>query len=119
MTRAPTLARIRRAPPQPAWYEDAQCRGKSRLFYPPPNETASARALRERYAAVVCNACAAMTDCRAWARDQREFGFWGGESEAARTAAGFVPRNFGELRVSPHSAARQVPSDRRIRTMVP
>jgi WhiB family redox-sensing transcriptional regulator len=119
MTRAPALSRLRRTLPRPAWYETAECRGKSRLFYPPPNETASGRALRERYAAVVCAACAAMPECRTWAREQREFGFWGGESEAARIAAGFVPRNLGELRVSPKSAAGQPPSDRRIRTMVP
>lgn len=116
MTRAPAIARIRRTPPQPAWFENAKCRGKSRLFYPPANETASDRVLRERYASVVCASCDAMSECREWARAQREFGFWGGESEAARTAAGFVPRNLGELRVSPPS--RQ-PGDRVIRTVVP
>jgi WhiB family redox-sensing transcriptional regulator len=119
MTRASALSRVRRTLHQPAWYETAECRGKSQLFYPPPNETASERALRERYAAVVCAACPSMPECRAWARDQREFGFWGGESEAARIAAGFVPRNLGELRVSPPPGARQAPSERRIRTIVP
>lgn len=118
MTRATALSRVRRTP-QPAWYETAECRGKSRLFYPPPYETASDRALRERYAAVVCAGCAAMPECRIWAREQREFGFWGGESEATRIAAGFVPKNLGELRVSPKSPARQAPSDLRIRMMVP
>jgi hypothetical protein len=68
---------------------------------------------------VVCAACVAKPECRAWARQQREFGFWGGESEAARIAAGFVPRNPGDIRVSPLSASRQAPSERRIRTMVP
>ena len=27
--------------------------------------------------------------CRDWAREQREYGFWGGESEEERAAAGF------------------------------
>jgi WhiB family redox-sensing transcriptional regulator len=125
MTRAPASVR-RTTPPQPLWYEDASCRGKSQLFYPPPNETASHRAMRERYAAVVCASCPALVPCRDWAREQREFGFWGGESEAARIAAGFVPRNVAELRVAPRSNAplppvrpTQAGSDRRMRTMVP
>ena len=119
MTRAPSGARARRIPPQPTWYEDAPCRGKSRLFYPPPNESAGDRAIRERYAAVVCATCDAKVACRDWAREQHEFGYWGGENEAARTAAGFVPRNLGEMRVAPKPGRRQAPSDRRIRTMVP
>jgi WhiB family redox-sensing transcriptional regulator len=116
MTRTPSAARVRRTPPQPTWFEEAQCRGKSRLFYPPPNETSADRTVRERYAAMVCASCAAMPDCRSWARNQHEFGYWGGESEAARTAAGFVPRNPGELRVT--SSSRQ-PSERAIRTVLP
>ena len=119
MTRAPAATRARRPPPQPTWYEHASCRGKSRLFYPPPNESAADRALRECYAAVVCATCPAMHECRAWARDQREFGYWGGESEAARIAAGFTPRNVAELRVSSQGRSRQAASDRRMRTMVP
>jgi WhiB family redox-sensing transcriptional regulator len=99
MTRAPATA-PRHAPPQPSWFEDANCRGKSQFFYPAPNETASDRVVRERYAAVICAACPAMLQCRAWAREQHEFGYWGGESEAARTAAGFVPRNVGERHVA-------------------
>jgi WhiB family redox-sensing transcriptional regulator len=119
VTRTSAAARARRSPPQPAWFESANCRGKSRLFYPSPNESASDRAVRERYAEVVCNACAALAECRQWAREQREFGYWGGESEAARIAAGFVPRNVAELRVAPRSSGPQAPRDRRIRTMVP
>jgi len=62
-----------------------------------------------------------MTECRDWAREQHEFGYWGGESEAARSAAGFVPRNLGELRVQsiPTLAGSPQGSERRIRTMVP
>jgi WhiB family redox-sensing transcriptional regulator len=28
-------------------------------------------------------------ECREWARENREYGFWGGESEEERAAAGF------------------------------
>jgi len=73
--------------------------------------------MRERRAAVVCAGCDAKLSCRDWAREQREFGYWGGESEADRTAAGFVPRNRGEIRVASGSQGRG-PSDRRSRTMV-
>jgi hypothetical protein len=30
--------------------------------------------------------------CRAWAREKREYGFWGGESEEERAAAGYRAR---------------------------
>jgi WhiB family redox-sensing transcriptional regulator len=30
-----------------------------------------------------------LEQCRDWAREQREYGFWGGESEEERAAAGF------------------------------
>ncbi len=119
MTRASAVSRARRTPPQPAWYDEASCRGKSRLFYPPPSENSTQRAAREARAAIVCATCVARVECRTWAREQREFGFWGGESEAARTAAGFVPRSVAELRVQPRLTRDQGSSDRRIRTMVP
>jgi WhiB family redox-sensing transcriptional regulator len=115
MTRAQAATRARRTPPQPTWYDVAKCRGKPHLFYPPPNESASGRALRERYASVVCASCPALEECREWAREQREFGFWGGESEAARTAAGFVPRSPGELRMM--AAASRQPFDGVVHTV--
>jgi WhiB family redox-sensing transcriptional regulator len=119
MTRRPDPKRNRRStPPQPAWYDQANCRGKSELFYPPANETPSARSLRERYAAMICARCMVLCQCRDWARQQHEFGFWGGESEAARTAAGFVPRNPGERRspAEPKRVAVGSARARRIRT---
>ena len=30
-----------------------------------------------------------LTPCRQWARENREYGFWGGESEEERAAAGY------------------------------
>ena len=37
----------------------------------------------------MCRACPALVECRDWAREHREYGFWGGESEEERAAAGF------------------------------
>jgi WhiB family redox-sensing transcriptional regulator len=71
------------------WTEQAECRGESRLFFAPAGERPEARATREMQARAVCRACPALMDCRDWAREHREYGFWGGESEEDRAAAGF------------------------------
>jgi len=54
------------------WAADAACRGQTRIYFAP----------------VVC---ALVDDCRSRARRHREYGFWGGESEEERAAAGFRP----------------------------
>jgi len=71
------------------WTEHAECRGESRLFFAPAGERPEARATREAQARAVCSACPALLDCRDWAREHREYGFRGGESEEDRAAAGF------------------------------
>jgi WhiB family transcriptional regulator, redox-sensing transcriptional regulator len=71
------------------WTELAECCGESRLFFAPAGERPEARASREAQARAVCHACPALVDCRDWAREHREYGFWGGESEEDRAAAGF------------------------------
>jgi WhiB family redox-sensing transcriptional regulator len=71
------------------WTNDAACSGQTRLFFAPPGERPEARAVREAGARAVCRACPALADCRDWAREHREYGFWGGESEEERAAAGF------------------------------
>ena len=48
-----------------------------------------ARVVRESQARTVCKACPALHECRDWARENREYGFWGGESEEERAAAGY------------------------------
>jgi WhiB family transcriptional regulator, redox-sensing transcriptional regulator len=75
------------------WMTDAACQGRGHLFFPPLAERPQARVKRERLAQVVCDACPVLAQCRRYARDQREYGFWGGESEAARAAAGFAAPN--------------------------
>ena len=71
------------------WADEAACRGESRLFFAPAGERPEARATREVQARAVCHACPARAECRDWAREHREYGFWGGESEEERAAAGY------------------------------
>jgi WhiB family transcriptional regulator, redox-sensing transcriptional regulator len=74
------------------WSRRAVCAGKTELFYPPPGERPEARAERELRAGLVCGVCPVRKPCRDWARAHREYGFWGGESEEVRAAAGFRVR---------------------------
>jgi WhiB family redox-sensing transcriptional regulator len=74
--------------PQP-WAKHARCHGVPDLFFPVPAERPQARLEREAAARVVCESCAVMTECRSYARRHHEYGFWGGESEEERHAAGY------------------------------
>ncbi len=71
--------------------ENAACRGKSELFFPPAGERPAARENRENRARQVCMSCAVLSACQGFARSERELGFWGGESEIERAEAGFAP----------------------------
>ena len=67
----------------------AACRGQNELFFAPAGERPETRSVREAKARAVCTTCAVLTPCRQWARENREYGFWGGESEEERAAAGY------------------------------
>jgi WhiB family redox-sensing transcriptional regulator len=67
----------------------AACRGLAYVFFAPIREGPEAREAREAKAQAICHTCPVMSLCRTWAREHREFGFWGGESEEERAAAGF------------------------------
>ena len=82
---------IQSAPPRPWWMENADCRGKSDLFFPPPGERPAARERRETRARGVCMSCTVLHACQDFARSERELGFWGGESEIERAEAGYAP----------------------------
>ena len=68
---------------------EAACQGQTRLFFASAGERPEARAVREAQARTVCAGCPVLLECRDWARGQREYGFWGGESEEDRAAAGY------------------------------
>ena len=72
------------------WMDHAVCQGKSHLYFPPRAERPQARVRREAQARLICASCPVLEPCRASARDRREYGFWGGESEEDRHLAGFT-----------------------------
>lgn len=71
------------------WRELAACKGETKLFFGKKAERPQARARREEQAARLCAMCVVQKPCRQFARDNREYGFWGGESEEDRYLAGY------------------------------
>jgi WhiB family redox-sensing transcriptional regulator len=98
------------------WTADAACEGQTRLFFAPPGERPEARAVREAQARAVCHSCPVLEPCRDWAREHREYGFWGGESEEERAAAGFrVDMPVGRVARYPRGDGKPVkPREHRI-----
>ena len=88
-----------------AWMNDGLCRGESDLFFAPFAERPEARVRREAQARDLCSRCPSADPCREYARDNRELGFWGAESEAERATAGFAP-------TTPIIGRRQVAAER-------
>ena len=72
------------------WMQFAMCHGKTKLFFPKVAERPQARARREALAATMCRVCPVAEQCRNFGRENREYGFWGGESEIERHLAGFL-----------------------------
>lgn len=71
------------------WMHTAACKGMTHLFFPSPAERPQARERREAQAREVCGGCGVRDTCQQFARDHHEYGFWGGESEDERHAAGY------------------------------
>lgn len=82
-----------------AWMADAACIGRTNLFFGVAGERPERRVRREESARRVCADCPALLPCRALARAGRENGFWGGESEEERAAAGYAPRSISRRAV--------------------
>jgi WhiB family redox-sensing transcriptional regulator len=92
-----------------AWTGDAACQGRTELFFAPAGERPEARVVRETNARAVCTSCPVMRECRDWARQHREYGYWGGESEEERAAAGFrVDMPVGRVARYPKGAGNPV-----------
>jgi WhiB family redox-sensing transcriptional regulator len=72
------------------WRERSNCKGDTRLFFPPKAERPQARARREAKAIRLCSECAVIEPCQQFARENHEYGFWAGESEEERHLAGFT-----------------------------
>ncbi|MEL6894111.1 MAG: WhiB family transcriptional regulator [Actinomycetota bacterium] len=87
------------------WREQANCRGRTELFFPPKAERPQARTRREAKAARLCTACPVRSDCRTFAREHHEYGYWAGESEEQRHLLGFTIAAPIGIRARDHRAA--------------
>jgi WhiB family redox-sensing transcriptional regulator len=88
--------RLELASAGPTTTAEAACVGRTGLFFAPHAESAKQRERREAQARALCLQCPCLEPCRSWARSHREYGFWGGESEEERAAAGYpVPIPLG------------------------
>ena len=103
-------------PLEQPWRYDAVCGRQTNVFFAPSGERPEARQHREEKARGICLECPVLVPCRTHAREHREYGFWGGESEEERAAAGYrvhmpvgriarYPRGEGEP-VTAHPLAR-------------
>lgn len=72
-----------------AWMNRGACRGMTHLFFPSTAERPQARERREAAAREVCAGCSVRSICREFARENHEYGLWGGESEDERHDAGY------------------------------
>lgn len=72
------------------WGQFANCKGKMKLFFAPKAERPQARQRREAKAQKLCSSCPVQERCKEFARENHEYGFWGGESEEQRHLAGFT-----------------------------
>lgn len=83
------LSEVVVGPDEDTWMDAAACRGMTHLFFPSSAERPQARERREAMARQVCGDCGVRSSCREFARLNHEYGFWGGESEDERHAAGY------------------------------
>lgn len=72
------------------WTREANCKGKMKLFFAPKAERPQARERREAKARSLCNACSVQSICKEYARNNHEYGLWGGENEEERHMAGYT-----------------------------
>lgn len=94
------------------WQDEAICKGKSDLFYPPPGVTGRQVDKYEEAAKALCAACPVRSDCYQTAVDNNEtWGIWGGVKFGPKnkcgTFAGFTAhRRRGEPPCEACRAAR-------------
>lgn len=72
---------------QQEWMAEGACKGQTKHFFAPHGEQAEAREARESIARSICRDCAVLVECRSYAREHREQGFWGGENDDQRVDA--------------------------------
>lgn len=72
------------------WQDYAKCKGRTELFFAKKAERPQARERREARARTLCMSCPVQNECRSWAREHREYGFWAGENEEERHLLGYT-----------------------------
>lgn len=72
------------------WRDFAVCKGQMHLFFAKKAERPQARARRETKAARLCSECPVQPQCLRFSRENREYGYWAGESEEERHLAGYT-----------------------------
>lgn len=74
------------------WAKHARCAGDDATFqfFGAARERPETARVREQFViATYCDVCPVLTECRTYAREHREYGVWGGETEMERAAAGY------------------------------
>jgi WhiB family redox-sensing transcriptional regulator len=89
MSDSPEVEQILTMPRGVDWRQFAACKGQVHLFFAKRAERPEARARREAKANKLCAACPVFAQCRSWARENREYGYWGGENEEERYLLGY------------------------------
>lgn len=99
-----------------AWMERGKCTGHSDYYFAPYAERPEARERRESHAKAICETCEVISECREYARANRELGFWGGENEVDRADAGFSPSTpvVGRSQIPKTQPAKTQPAGARI-----
>ncbi len=87
------------------WMTSAACAGRTSLFFGIAGERPERRVRREARARKVCTDCPVIVECRELARLNGENGFWGGESEEERAAAGYPPVSISRRSVQDAASA--------------
>lgn len=72
------------------WFENANCKGKSSIFFESTFDKPVDKRQKEKQAAAICSKCSVTDECKEYARRNGEHGFWGGESEDQRYAIGYL-----------------------------
>jgi len=86
------------------WMADALCHGRTQLFFGIAGERPERRVRREARARKLCHTCPVLEQCRSMARVNGENGFWGGETEEERAAAGHPPISISRRSVQEAAA---------------
>lgn len=80
------------------WQDDAACVGSPRYFYGPPAEKMESKDQRESAAKKICSTCSVRIPCLDYAKENREYGIWGGTNEDERQfATGVVIDGFRKI----------------------